>query len=78
MNLGRGPRLPLEAVDEGAVVRETLVHHLDRDPAIKPGVQPAVHRGHATAGERRVDPVPLLQQRTDQADSPFVHARDGT
>jgi hypothetical protein len=78
MDLGRRPGLPLEAVHEGAVVGEARVHHLDRHPAVETRVQPAVHRGHATAGEQRVDPVPLLKQRPDQADSPFVHDRDGT
>nr|WP_268267534.1 hypothetical protein [Streptomyces kaniharaensis] len=63
-----GDRLGLadEPGGEALVPGEVGVHHLEREHAVEAGVGAPVDRGHPTGRDALVDPVPAVEQGTDQ------------
>ena len=69
----RQPRLPLEAAQKRGVGDELRAHHLDRDRPVQPGVDPAVHGGHAAPGDHSAQPVPTLEHGAARQAGVGVH-----
>ena len=63
---GGGAGLALEAGQELLIAGVPRIHDLECHQAVEPGVQAAVHRGHAAAGDGCVHAVAPVQHRTDQ------------
>lgn len=61
-----GAGLALEAGEELLVARVARIHHLHGDGTVEPGVETAVHRRGAAAGDLRLDQVAAVQQRVVQ------------
>jgi hypothetical protein len=54
--------LELEAGQELVVAGVARVHHLERDGAVEPGIQAAVHRRRTAAGDFGLDEVAPVEQ----------------
>ncbi|SII95339.1 Uncharacterised protein [Mycobacteroides abscessus subsp. abscessus] len=66
-------RLATEALDEGVIGDEVLVHDLDRDLAVETQVGAPVDHRHAAAGDLRIDPVPVVEDDPDERVGQRIH-----
>ena len=54
---GGGARLAQESIDGVRLLAVGVPHHLDRDHAVQPGIERAVHLTHPTAADLRVNAI---------------------
>ena len=57
-----GTGLALKTRQELLIACVARFHHLDRDRAVQPGVEPAIHRRHAAGGDDCLDAVPTVKE----------------
>ena len=63
---GDGLSLALESGEELLIAGVARIHHFQRDWAVEPSIEAAVHRGHAAGGNRGLDAVPAVEQHADE------------